>query len=240
MKFAILVVVIFILVNRGILADTISTTSQDTEECHGRQCDRAAKFRMIANKLDRGMLSDMELDDELFRIMEESPRPGAYYSVGFETGMEPGLVYGKQTVYKFSSSLKLPMYMPGKRDYIIPDRKYRKPVLLQIIGDEKFDNIASLPTGVMSTYRSGGTDNQYLLFHHEGSKATCKDILKDKTIREFERWEKSVLIVPSNLMCAEVLGSKFDMVKGNIVKKELDVGGLAKTTYVLRAGESVF
>lgn len=169
-------------------SETISTPHSSGEDtCSGESCDKIGKLTELTNKLRGGVLSDMELDNELFKIMEGSPRPGNYYSIGFETGMEPGIVYGRQDVYKFASKIKIPLYMPGMRDYIISDKKYRKPVLLQLLGDDRHDDIASLPTGVMSTYRAGGTDNQYLLFHHEGSKMTCRNILRDKTIREFER-----------------------------------------------------
>lgn len=223
---------------------TDSDTSSEYPSCPaGGPCDlddKVGRLLRVTSRLKSGKLTDAELDDELFNIMELSERPGSFYSVGYETGVEPGIVLARQDVYRFSAKLKIPLTMPGKKAYVLTDDRYRKPLLIVDLDNDKMEDVPDLPTGITSAYRSGGSEKQLVLFKHPGSSRTCNEILKDRTIREFERWNNAALIIPENLFCTDVLSSKFNLIKARLPKREVDVGGLVKTTRVIRREGSVF
>lgn len=118
MKFFVIFFLIVGSMSQRLVAVDPESVSQDDETCTtpGDDCeeetDHTAKLMNLANRVKYGNITKLELHSELMDIMEDNDSPGSYYSMGFETGIEPGIVFARQDMYRFASKLKIPLSLP--------------------------------------------------------------------------------------------------------------------------------
>uniref|UniRef100_A0AAT9JF19 Capsid protein n=1 Tax=Cryptocercus pudacuoensis jingmenvirus TaxID=3133548 RepID=A0AAT9JF19_9FLAV len=215
----------------------------DDDEMILTNCDTAEPGKMAqcyGERFSMGMITAIELNDGLFKAMRRAQkRPlGTYYSIGYETGNEPGLVVAEQDIYNFKRSVKLPLSLGVYKDrtFLLSPNAEKRPVLLYLYNE--VHTVPELLTDEMLKV-TGGPGQHVLYMHPEASKMgepkqDCTRVGSDKYIRALENREYTTLVVPGDLWCPQTLTSNHDIVYGSMEKTTIAIGGVSQATYRMK------
>nr|QPZ88427.1 putative capsid protein [Soybean thrips virus 5] len=208
------------------LADDFKSDQKGCE--HYKEAWRIAKC--AATKAEHGLITDKTFASYLHIAMRKIPANSFYTSLGFTTGADKEVVFGKQSHYdfdqfKYAFNYDIRNYYFEKA--LLHTRKtYKKPVLMFV---------KSVPSGVpdwnenipAQLHPKGyGNELQMFLsssptsFKHD-QKENCNKFYDWDQRESFENAVGAVLIMDASLWCPILTNSKFDVVVADIAERDI-------------------
>lgn len=175
----------------------------------------------------RQKISVIQFEDYLHKALAKLPSDKVYYSVGWQSSHEPGLMIAEQTHYKFDWSHRLPVdpRQVYKTAEVVFGQPVRRPVLLYTFGNEMLEEAARF---VHTAYHPSGGEMRKKVFKmddtaHAVGEHTPVDCVNYTGWLEKEKIRGKhglVVLADAKYWCPELARVHFEVVLGEYKKVE--------------------
>nr|QPZ88384.1 putative capsid protein [Soybean thrips virus 2] len=207
----------------------VNSAEESNTDC-GKYTEAWRVAKCAASQAEMGEITDKVFSNYLHLALRKLPANSFYTSLGFTTGAEKEVIFGKQSHYDFDK-FKYAFNYDVRNYYfqkaLLHTRKtYKKPVLMFV---------TSVPSGipawnenVPSQMHPKGYGNELQMFLADNPTAfrptqaeNCNKFYDWEQRESFETAEGAVLIMDAALWCPILTNSKFDIVVADISERDM-------------------